>query len=71
MYIACTNLQIGPSDGFPTRTFRAIVGDNAEVPDDIAALLVAQDSAVLVTETKKAVDQPAAKAPVQRRKRQK
>ena len=49
MYIARTNLQIGPTDGFPSRTFRAIIGENAEVPDEIAALLVAQGHAVLVT----------------------
>lgn len=76
MYIMRANLQIGATDGYAQRTFRGIVGDDAEVPDDIASILVAQGLAVLAPEKKPAAakdpaEKPATKAPASRRKRQK
>lgn len=71
MFIARSNLQIGATDGYAQRTFRGIVGEDAEVPDDIASILVAQGLAVLAPEKKPAAAKPAAKVPAARRKRQK
>lgn len=64
-YIMRANLQIGATGGYEQRTFRGIVGEDAEVPDDIAEILVAQGLAVLAPEKKP----PAAKAPAPARKR--
>jgi hypothetical protein len=51
MYITRTNLQLARSSG-KIETYRGIVGENAEVPDDIAVLLVARGEGVLVVSGK-------------------
>ena len=63
-YIARTNLQEGFSEPFGVISYRGTIGEVAEVPAEIAAVLVRDGNAVIVEEKK-----PAAPAAVQARKR--
>ena len=68
-YIARTNLQEGFSEPFGVISYRGTIGEVADVPPEIAAVLVRDGNAVILEEKKPAAAKPAAPAAVQARKR--
>jgi len=60
MYITRANLQVGAPHPAGIQTYRGVLGENSEVPDDIAELLVRRGLAVFVTDKVHIASQPIA-----------